>query len=265
LEALPNQSTGSDKKRKIQDWYDSSSTSTIDELFAKAIYTSTIAFSAFETPEWKAFFGVLGYKPPAAKQLSGTLLDNCYKATKAEVLQVADSSNTLQICSDGSANIARTRVENTSFIVQGIHFYWKTIGIGSISAGAEWTVKNVIQDAKDITQSNLSRWTAFCSDTCSTQRAVWQRFNTHQDTKHVHTIGCDSHGTQLIFKDLLAPGKDQDREQIVTPIGDFFQKGPNALVTYFAKANKQLAFLQGIMIICYTGIIKALVAIVITR
>lgn len=71
--------------------------------------------------------------------------------------QVAASSNHIQIVSDGSSNIAKERVENVSFLVNGVSYYWKSTSIGATTAGANWTVDHVIQNALEITINNLKR------------------------------------------------------------------------------------------------------------
>jgi hypothetical protein len=81
--------------------------------------------------------------------------------------------------------------------------------------------------------------------------------------KHVLSVPCDSHGIQLIFKDLLFPGKGDDGQQIVTTIGKFFKDFPNKIVSFFSSSDKQLAYLREAMVKC--GGIVALITTVPTR
>jgi F0F1-type ATP synthase delta subunit len=148
------------------------------------------------------------------------------------------------------------RVENTSFLVDGISYYWNSIAIGATKAGAEWTVANIIENAKDITKNALERWTAFSSDTCNTQRKVWAVLNTKKEAAHVLSVPCDSHGIQLVFKDLLFLGKDQNHVQIVTEISKFFKSFSNKIVSAFSSSDKQLAYLREAMKKSGTGIIS---------
>ena len=165
---------------------------------------------------------------------------------------------------DGSANIAKTRVENVSFLVNGRSFYWNSKAIGAETAGADWSIKNIKRCARDITGENLRKFTAFSSDTDSTQRNLWRLINQDTELAHVHSIPCNSHGVSLLMKDLLWPGKDEHRRQITTSIGHFFATGPNDLVSYFRKASKQLAYLRSCMINC-SGKVKSLIATIPTR
>jgi hypothetical protein len=176
---------------------------------------------------------------------------------------VADAASHIQIVADGSSNIGKIRVENTSFLVDGISYYWNSVGIGAIKAGASWIVKNVIKGANEITRGSLNHWTAFSSDTCNTQRRVWSDLIKDPDASHVLSVPCDSHGIQLIFKDLLFPGKDLFQNQIVTTTGTFFKNFPNKIVSAFSKSDKQLAYLREAIKKC--GGIIALITTVPTR
>ncbi|RKF75964.1 hypothetical protein GcC1_075008 [Golovinomyces cichoracearum] len=84
------------------------------------------------------------------------------------------------------------------------------------------------------------------------------------EAKHILSVPCDSHGLQLISKDLLWPGIDRDRNQIDTAIGKFFHNGPNKIVSYFTSSPKQLSYLREILATT-TGGVKALITNVPTR
>jgi hypothetical protein len=166
--------------------------------------------------------------------------------------------------SDGSNNINKKKVENVFFLVDGISYYWASTVISAIKAGAIWTAVNVKKHALVITNSNLKRFIAFSTDTDSTQRATWNLFKDDPELLHVYSVSCDSHGCQLIFKDILKPGVDANKVPIYTEIGEFFTEGLNAVVTAFLKALKQLAYLRN-CIVKSIGKVIALIATVPTR
>jgi hypothetical protein len=93
------------------------------DLFAMAVYTSTANFSLFETPEWKAFFTKIGFKPPNRNQLAGPLLIQTYEKLKPQVLEIATAANHIQIVSDASNTINKKKIENVSFLVDNISYY----------------------------------------------------------------------------------------------------------------------------------------------
>ena len=254
------------KKKKqlaVTDFF-TAQNATAEELFTLTIYTSIASFSQFNTPEWKAFYVIVGFKAPNRKALAGPLLTAWYEKIKKKVQLVADAASYIQIVTDGSSNISKVRVENTSFLVDGILYYQNSIGIGAVKAGLAWTVKNVIKNAKEITKGALYRWTAFLLDTCNTQRRVWKDLIKQLEASHVLSVPCDSHGIQLIFKDLLLPGKDLFQLQITTTLGKFFKDFSNHIVSFFSKSNKQLAYLRDVMVKCNRKII-ALITTVPTR
>jgi hypothetical protein len=235
------------------------------DLFAYAVYTSTANFSLFDTPEWKAFFNKVNFKLPNRNQLAGPLLKETYERIKPQVLEVAMAAEHIQIVSDASNTINKKKVENVSFLVDGISYYWSSTALGTAKAGAEWTLANVKKAALAITSGNLLRWKAYSSDTDNTQRKTKKLLEADQETAHVHWVPCQSHGIQLIFKDMLNPGKDQFKTQIKTKMGRFFSSGPNYVVSKFTASVLQLALLRDCMIRNMNGKVKALIATVPTR
>ena len=174
-----------------------------DELFTIVVFTSTTSFSMFDTDEQKEFFKALNYKTLKRTQLSSTLLNRCYTRVKAQVQSIADSASNIQIVTDGSTNIAKTCIENVSFLVDNILYYQKSIGVGAVKIGADWSVRNLVDSAKEITQNALNRWTSYSSDTCPTQRAIQRCLCKELDYQYILSIPCDSYSIQLIFRDLL--------------------------------------------------------------
>jgi hypothetical protein len=97
----------------------------------------------FETLEWTNFFNKLNFTPPSCPQLSITLLEKAYNKTKEQVLKIVSKVNYIQIVANGSVTIAKTRVENVSFLVNSMSFYWKSIEISAQKARVEFLVKNI--------------------------------------------------------------------------------------------------------------------------
>jgi hypothetical protein len=64
-------------------------------------------------------------------------------------------------------------------------------------------VEEAIAVAKEITNRDLLKWISFATDTCSTNQNSWTRLLNIPETKHVILVPCDSHGLQLLIKDLL--------------------------------------------------------------
>jgi hypothetical protein len=192
----------------------------LNTLFGMAIFTSCSSFRQFETPEWQEFFKALGYTPPHRKTLSSTILDQCYDYTKTQVTDIINSSSNIGIVADESTNITGTRIENISVIVKGTSYFWSNESLEDRNATADATIQSIKQKALDITQGDLKRLGALSTDTCSTQQASWAKLKSDPDLAHVFGIGCDSHGIQLIIKDIVEPGKEA-KVQISSKIHDF--------------------------------------------
>lgn len=215
----------------------------LDELFGMAVYTSCSSFNTYQSEEWRAFFGKLGYKPPERHTLADSLLKRCHSKVKAEVEQVLKASPYLGLVADESSNIAGDRIENVSVICKGTAYHWASTNLEDRDATADSAVKSLKEAVQEITQGQLERISSLSTDTCSTQRAVWKRIHELEEFKHILTIPCDAHGLQLIIKDLLDPGKDEENRIIDTELRQFY-KSFTSIISHFSKAPKQYGILR---------------------
>ncbi|RKF64390.1 hypothetical protein GcC1_132026, partial [Golovinomyces cichoracearum] len=227
-------------QESVLKYYQSSENTSLEQPFAKAVYTSTANFALFDTPERSDFFKRVNFKPPTRQRLGGPLLEDICKEIKTQVQEVVDNTSGLQIVTDGSANMTKVHIENTSFLTDRVSFYHASTAIGFHTASVHFTYNNVVKHARELTHGNLAKWASYSSDTCATQKSFWEIMNSTAETKHVLTVPCDSHGLQLIFKDLLWPGKDNHRNS-TSAMGKFFKSGTNAVVSFFSSSDKQLA------------------------
>jgi hypothetical protein len=76
-------------------------------------------------------------------------------------------------------------------------------------------------------------------------------------------VPCDSHGLQLVIKDLIDPGKDEDKSTIPLDIRDFWTSALS-ICTHFAKALKQPGLLR-LKMISIHGKKRSLLAAGLTR
>ncbi|RKF76666.1 hypothetical protein GcC1_070018 [Golovinomyces cichoracearum] len=227
-------------------YYQSSENTSLEQLFAKAVYNSTANFTLFNTLEWSDFFKRVNFKSPTRQRPAGPLLEDIYKEIKTQVQEVVDNTSCLQIVTDGSANMAKVRIENTSFLIEGVSFYNASTAIGFQTASAQFTYNNVVKHARELTHRNLAKWASYSSDTCATQKSAWEIMNSTAETRHVLTVPCDSHSLQLILKDLIWPGKDNHGNS-TSAMGELFKSGLNAVVSFFSSSDKQLALLRSVM------------------
>jgi hypothetical protein len=80
---------------------------------------------------------------------------------------------------------------------------------------------------------DLSRVSSLTTDTCTTMRSTWLGLEAVDKLSHVLFIPCDSHGLQLLIKDLL----DQPRIAEVMIMAQ-------TIINAFHRAEKQYAILR---------------------
>lgn len=71
------------------------------------------------------------------------------------------------------------------------------------------------------------------TDTCNTIRSLWEILHTKERFKRTFFILCDSHGLQLLIKDIVED-----------PMFNDTMSDANYITAYFRGANKQLALLR---------------------
>ena len=160
----------------------------------------------------------------------------------------------LCIVIDESTDIANHRIINTSVVTDsGVSIYHSNKEAEEGKMGAEELAAYTVEEAKDITGGNLSKWTAVTSDTCATIRAFGGVLEKIPEAAHVIPVLCDSHSLQLIIKDLL----------MLPTIKKIFEAA-SAIVGLFRHSSKQYAYLQSEQLKHYRKE-KALIASIITR
>ncbi len=116
---------------------------------------------------------------------------------------------------------------------------------------ADWTIKKL---DKVVGADGWHRINSVGTDTCNTMRDTWNRMARDPRAKHVFFIPCDSHGLQLLMKEIIE----------TTWFSDRFQSAQN-VVTHFNKSPKQLTLLREKMCNAYNGKKRAFILSVLTR
>jgi Protein of unknown function (DUF 659)/hAT family C-terminal dimerisation region len=203
-----------------------------------AIYCGARPFSMFMEPYMKDF--ILNLEPafevPSNRTFATTVLDLCYEETRAEVFDVLRRSHFLNVSLDESSNIKRDRIINICILTNFGPFClrYELVGVGTSSAEriAEWLVKQLEILEKDIGQK-LPRINSLTTDTCSTMRSLWELLRTYDRFKYALFVPCDSHGLQLLIKDIISHNMFKDT-----------MKKAQDIVVHFRKSHKQLALLR---------------------
>ena len=159
----------------------------------------------FENPFAKKFLHALNpaYIPPSRKTISGSLLDSAYAFTKTQVEAVIVALPNINIVTDESSNIAGSRICNISVHSPSgsLHYISEDIKAKQMTAAvaAQWLRNHL----STLSNGDFSRINSITTDTCATMFAMWQELERFTEFKHCLFIPCDSHGIQLLIKDLL--------------------------------------------------------------
>ena len=206
----------------------------IDQKIAKAIYVSSKPFTLFEDQEWLEVWQEFGYTPPTRQALSRPLLDQTYSKVEKDVEFVLSSSSFVNLITDESTDINMNRMINYSFTTNdGNYFYWLTTEASEGSQNAARITEQIIETAKRLTHGQLLKIHSLTTDTCPTMQAVWKNLQNNPEMKHMFMVPCDSHGLQLLIKDLL----------LIPNIEQVWKLASN-IVNSLRNALKQYAFLQ---------------------
>ena len=155
---------------------------------------------------------------------------------------------------DGSDDTTGNRIINISVQIPGLSaFYWETIDTKTASQDAVGYVSVVEPVLLDLLDGDTSKVNGLVTDTNSTMRSFHREMAKRPGFSHVFYTLCDSHGFQLLIKDIVKA------EPYKTTIANV-----SKITTWFKKSKLQLAFLRQHQLRAY-GKKKALVASVITR
>lgn len=83
------------------------------------------------------------------------------------------------------------------------------------------------------TKHRPARINSWATDTASVMRSMWGKLGRQPKFRHVFLVPCNSHGLQLLIQNLAE----------LPWFEDVFKKA-NTVVSYFHKAEKQLAILR---------------------
>ena len=219
-------------------------------LASNAVIASGRPFSLFEHSAWDAFFaeGIPGFKPPDRKAVT-RLLPTIYKSYRDEVLKKLRVAPRLNLIFDASDNIASNRIINIAVqIPNGAAFYWKTFDTGDIEHTAEEYINLIWPQLEEICESDWTRINSICTDTDSTMRTTHEILSKTKELGSCFFSLCDSHGLQLLIKDVL----------LMECFAAIFEEATN-IVRFFSKSKLQLSRLRACQKALYSGKTKAFI------
>ncbi len=201
-----------------------------------------------------AFVQGFGYKPPGRDRMSETLLDEAYMDTKDKVETILKESSLLNVISDESDNLKSERILNMTVLTKDHHaFFAFSESAGDKRLGTAENARWMLAKMLELTGGDLGQIHIVTTDTCSLERATLDCLSQDPRLSHIFYDLCDSHGLQLLIKDLLSAPK----------IKITFYKGL-AIVNFFRKATHQLSILRHYQTQYYVGP-RSLIALTVLR
>ena len=176
-----------------------------DRLAAMAVYCGARPFALYTDPAMKAFLKGLNaaYTPPDRQTLAGPLLDDCYDDMKAKVDGRLANYSLLNFVTDESSSIQFNKIINLSIqTADGVFFQCsEPVRVQSMASEhyAEWIFGRMVE----ATCNDLSRVNSLATNTCATMRKTWRILQHRESLRHVFFVPCDSHGLQMLIKDVL--------------------------------------------------------------
>ena len=195
------------------------------------------------------------YKPPSSFLLRTTLLDETDLLVKEEVEKVIRSSYYLNIITDESENMSKDCIINISVNTDKGTFHYCSENAGSLAFTAENLASWLMAKLGELIKGDWGRINSFATDTCSTMLLLWRILAADQrlQLSKALFVPCDSHGLQLLIKDVLG-----------IPHYKIIQSQIMLVINTFRQSPLQLSILREKQKACY-GKTSALVLAVITR
>jgi hypothetical protein len=208
----------------------------LDQLAALTDYGDGRPFTLFESPYMKAFLKKLNpsYSPPSRNHLDSSLLEETYEEVRGEVDSYLREATTINIIFDETISIAGKRVINlTAHTERGPFFYKHILLKKGEAANAENFRKYLLPLIEELCNEDFTRINSFSTDICATMRKWWRIVKAIDELSHCLFISCDSHGLQLLIKDIVE-----------LPIFKLTMRLASNLVKSFHKSGKRLDLLH---------------------
>jgi Protein of unknown function (DUF 659) len=178
----------------------------LDSDFANVCYVQSLPFNIYESDAMKVALNKLNpaYKPPTRQAISTHLLDSAYESLKVKVDAVIQGLHFLNVISDESTNINNNRIFNISLHTDAGAIHWHSEDIGDRQMTAS-NIANILKTRLlELSNGDLKRINTVATDTCPTMLAAWELMRSDPELSHIFFIPCDSHGLQLLVKDIVS-------------------------------------------------------------
>ena len=205
----------------------------LDSMAAMAVYMGARPFQLFDEAYMKDFIFTVSdgvYLPPSTHLIGGNLLEEAYTTLRNKIEVLIRGQDKLNFVLDESLNISSHQIVNISIVIpQYSSIFLGNEDIGNKSLDTPFFTNWFLRKAASY---DLSRVSSLTTDTCSTMRSIWTGLQQVDQLSHALFIPCDSHGLQLLIKDILE----------LPQIAPIIQQA-QAIVQAFHRSKKQYAIL----------------------
>ena len=170
--------------------------------------------------------GIPAWTPPNRHRIAGELLDEVYEDTRNAVETALSLLPRLNITFDESIDLSGRRIINLlAGSPQGAFFVGHTV-IGDVTASVQFMADWAVDVIGTVTDGNVARLNAVCTDTCNTMLATHSILQRRDEFKHLFCILCDSHGLQLLIGDILKHPTFQETLSRAQAVVAFIRNSP---------------------------------------
>lgn len=184
----------------------------IDQLIAQVCFSGARPFNLFDQPEMRDLIYALSptYQIPSRHRIADDLLDEAYHGLQQEVLKELRRTQFLNVTVDETTNIRSQRVvvmtittPTKSWFIHLNDMEDKTLDAPAISS---WILNRLQGILLQLDKAvDWKRINSISTDTCHVMKSVWEKLEATPELRHCFMIPCDSHGLQLIMKDIVDP------------------------------------------------------------
>ena len=156
----------------------------------------------------------------------GEHLDTLHHNIKEKSDEIIASQSWLNVVTDESGNINKARTCNISIHIPYGSLFYLSEEIGAIRMNATGAANWLKFHLQLLSNGDLNRINSISTDTCSTMLKMRDVLRESPEFKHCFFIPCDSHGLQLLCKDILAIPRFHNTHEAAQAIVKAFKNAP---------------------------------------
>lgn len=248
-QALIHPETTAGKKQKLLSFPSPLPSQGIDQLIAQVCFSGARPLVFFEQQEMQELIQVLSptYQIPSRQRIADELLDEAYNELWEEVLKELRRAEFLNITVDETTIVRSQRVvvmtittPTKSWFIHLNDMEDRALETPAIDNWILNSLQRLLLELDNLV--DRKRINSISTDTCAVMKSVWEKLENTSELRHCFMIPCDSHGLQLIMKDIVdSKGSKVPRAvevfRLALELAVFFHHSPLEYARMQAKAD----------------------------